>query len=306
LPERRRLEESLLPFFLKQIGTNMPTEVGYALREQNRLIVEREPAVTAVEITFERADDPLRTDCYLQGAHVPYVSVHALKMSPASADPPDRKYLDAIRAIALENDAQSVSDHLGFTRSGDRGAEMGHFALPPLTVTALDAVRRNIERIQNYFYPLHFYLENIAYLFRLDGTMSEAAFLRRVLESTGCGWLLDVTNVYANAVNFGFDARQFIAEVMPAASRLQIHLAGGFFDQQLERYIDSHSTSVPQAVWELYQEAVVLAGNRLDAVFIERDEDFPAESGWREEVRRARRIVNQVAASRSPNRELTV
>jgi hypothetical protein len=32
----------------------------------------------------------------------------------------------------------------------------------------------------------------------------------------------------------------------------------------------------------------------LDAVFIERDQNFPDEAGWREEVRTTRRIAEEV------------
>ena len=271
--------------------------IGYALREQNRAIVADEPAVNAVEITFERADDPLRTEKYLGDADFDYVSVHALKLSPGSLDPPARRYLDSIKSIALENDAASISDHLGFTRDGDHGVEMGHFSPVPCTHGALDVVCRNVDHIQHFFYPLPFYLENIAYLFRLEGTLSEADFLSRVFRRTGCGWLLDVTNVYANSVNFRFDPYQFIAQVMPSAPRVQMHLAGGFFDDKVNRYIDSHSEPIPDTVWNLYRFALQQAGDKTDAVFIERDQDFPNDAGWRNEIRQARRIAEEVTST---------
>lgn len=267
--------------------------IGYALREQNRTLVTDEPAVNAVEITFERADDPLRVEPYLGDADFDYVSVHALKLSPGSPDAPSRTYLRSIKDIALENGASSVSDHLGFTRDGNRGVEMGHFAPVPLTREALDVTCRNVERIQSYFEPLPFYLENIAYLFRLEGELTEADFIRQLLERTGCGWLLDVTNVYANALNFGFDAGEFIAAVMPAAGSVQMHLAGGEWDARLGKYFDSHSQPIPDAVWDLYRFALDRAGDKTAAVFIERDQNFPNEAGWRSEIREARRIAEQ-------------
>lgn len=271
----------------------MSPAIGYALREQNRPIVTDEPAVNAVEITFERAEDPLRTERYLADADFDYVSVHALKLSPGSPDPPRLDYLEAIRDIALENGAASISDHLGFTRDGNRGVEMGHFAPVPLTLTALDVTCRNVDRIQRFFGPLHFYLENIAYLFRLDGELEEADFISRLLERTGCGWLLDVTNVYANALNFGFDPRAFIAAVMPAAGSVQMHLAGGEWDDRLGKYFDSHSQPIPEPVWDLYRFALEQAGDKTAVVFIERDQNFPDPSGWRAEIREARRIAEQ-------------
>lgn len=271
----------------------MTPAIGYAIREQNRPILD-DPAINAAEITFERADDPLRVDRYVRDHDFDLVSVHALKLSPASPDVPNRKYLEALRAIAIENGAESVSDHLGFTRDGDDGVEMGHFAPPPWTPAALSATCRNIDHIQEFLGDTTFYLETIAYLFSFRGTLSEAEFLKGVLSRTGCGWLLDVTNVYANARNFGFNAFDFISEVMPYADRVQMHLAGGYFDDKSEMYIDSHSHAVPDDVWELYRFALWQGVGKVDAVFIERDQDFPDENGWRSEVRQARAIAEQI------------
>jgi uncharacterized protein (UPF0276 family) len=235
--------------------------IGYALREQNRRILD-EPALNGVEITFEKADDPLRVERYIGNKDFDYVSVHALKLSVASPEPPRQAYLDALAAIAEENGAAAVSDHLGFTRDRPSGVDMGHFA----------------------------------YLFGFQGTMSEAEFLTRVLERTGCGWLLDVTNVYANAQNHGYDGYEFIRELMPVAPSVQMHLAGGFFHPTAQKYIDSHSYPVPDDVWDLYRYALEQGRGKVEAVFIERDQNFPDEAGWRGEVRRARQIAEQVGA----------
>ena len=275
---------------------NHPTTtpaIGYAIREQNRPIMD-DPAINAAEITFERADDPLRVDRYIQDFDFDHVSVHALKLSVASPEPPNQTYLEALRAIAIENGASSVSDHLGFTRDGDNGVEMGHFAPPPWTEAALTATCRNIDHIQKRLGDTRFYVETIAYMFEFQGTMSEADFVSKMLKCTGCGWLLDVTNVYANATNFNFDPYDFIASVMPHAETVQIHLAGGFFDERSNMYIDSHSEPIPDAVWDLYRFSLEQGHGKVDAVFVERDQDFPDEAGWRSEIRRVREIAEQV------------
>jgi uncharacterized protein (UPF0276 family) len=272
----------------------MTPAIGYAIREQNRPILD-DPAINAAEITFERADDPLRVDKYVRDMDFDHVSVHALKLSVASPEPPGRNYLQALKAIAVENNAESISDHLGFTRDGHNGVEIGHFAPPPYTEPALNATSRNIDLIQDYFGDTRFYVENIAYLFQFEGTMSEAEFLSRVLQRTGCGWLLDVTNVYANGINFGYDAHEFIARVMPHADAVQMHLAGGFWDEKAEMYIDSHSHPIPEEVFDLYRYALQLAGERVSTVFIERDQNFPDEAGWRGEARRVREIAEEVS-----------
>ena len=269
--------------------------IGYALREENRGILD-DPAIDGVELTFERADDPLRIERYVGELNLPYVSVHALKLSPGSSDPPAKHYLEAIKSIAIENGATSISDHLGFTRGSDAGVEMGHFAPLPLTQQALDTASGNIDLICKYFAPRHFYIENIAYLFQLEGALCEADFLARLLARTGCGWLLDVTNVYANATNFGFDPYEFVDQVMPAARRVQMHLAGGFFDEKAGMYIDSHSHPLPDPVWDLYAHALRAAGKKVEAVFVERDQNYPDDTEWRREIRRVRSIAETVAA----------
>jgi len=274
----------------------MPT-IGYALREQNRPVIIDEPAINAVEVTFERADDPLRVDRYIGEIDVDHVSIHALKLSPGSPDPPAKRYLDALRAIAEENDAMSISDHLGFTRNGDNGVEMGHFAPVPLTNAALDTTSRNIDIILDAFAGFDFFIENIAYLFKLDGELTEAELLSQLLARTGCGWLLDVTNVYANATNFGFDGFEFIEQVMEKADKVQMHLAGGYWDDKVEMYIDSHSHPIPDPVWDMYRHALRVGYGKVGAVFIERDQNFPDEAGWREEVQATRRIAEEVNAA---------
>ena len=266
--------------------------IGFAIREQNRPVLD-DPAINAAEITFERADDPLRVDRYIDAHDFDYVSVHALKLSVASPEPPAQRYLESLKAIADENGATSISDHLGFTRDGNDGVEIGHFAPPPYTEAALDATCRNIDLIGQYFGDTRFYVETIAYLFQFAGTMSEAEFTRQLLQRTGCGWLLDVTNVYANGLNFQFDPYEFIADVMPAAGSVQMHLAGGYWDEPAQMYFDSHSEPIPDDVWLLYEHALNLAGNKTSAVFIERDQNFPDENGWRQEARTARRIAEE-------------
>ena len=273
----------------------MSPAIGYGVRRENRSILD-DPAIDAAEITFEHADHPLRTGRFLGGRQFSYVSVHALELSVASPERPPQRYLDQLLAVADENGAGAISDHLGFTRDRVGGVAMGHFAPPPFSQAALDAVCRNVDHIQRRAGDRPFFLETIAYLVRFRGELSEAEFLTRVLERTGCGWLLDVTNVYANAVNHGFDAYEFIRHVAPAAARVQMHLAGGYWDEEANFYFDSHSEPLSEPIWDLYGFAIDLLGDKTDAVFIERDDNYPTEEGWRSEVRRAR----QIAEAKSP------
>ena len=266
---------------------------GYALRNENRPFADY-PAWTGVEIDFKRSDHPLRTEPFLKGLDFDYVSLHTMELSVSSPDGPDPKYLDALVEAAHENGARAITDHLGFTHGVTGGAGVGHVMAPPFTIAALDATCRNIDLIQRRFGDFQFYVENLAHFFEWQGDLDEVEFMSRVLERTGCGLLLDVTNAYANERNFGASAREFMQAIVPVADRMQMHLAGGYFDEHWGRYVDSHSESIPPEVWELYQGALVLGHGKVDAVFIERDWNFPLEAGWRDEVLRARHLAKQV------------
>jgi len=269
--------------------------IGYALREQNRLVVADEASINGVEITFEQVGRRINCESYLAGTDFDYVSLHTVTLAPAGELPPSTAQLDALFEFAEANKAHAISDHLGIARPAGDTCRFDSIAW---TAENLSRVCRNIETIQDRFGTRPFYLETIAHACRMSGTMSEAEFLRGIFARTGCGWLLDVANIYANALNFRFDPYAFIAEVVPSVSRIQLHLAGGYYDEDSDRYVDSHSHAVPDPVWDLYRFALRQTEGKLDAIFIERDQNFPDEAGWRAEIRKARRLAELIVLPR--------
>jgi hypothetical protein len=73
---------------------------------------------------------------------------------------------------------------------------------------------------------------------------------------------------------------------MPHAAVVQMHLAGGVFDEKTEMYMDTHSEPIPDPVWDLYRFSLEQGRGKVKAIFIERDQNFPDATGWRSEVRR--------------------
>lgn len=277
----------------------MVPATGFAMRTENRPLAG-EPAWNAVEIDYRRANHPLLVEPYLDGMSFSYVSLHCLELSIASPEPPPLALIETLRRVADANGARAVTDHLGFTHGRAQGARVGHVIAPPMTVAALDATCRNIERLQRRLRPYDFFVENLAHFFQFRGELDEGEFMRRMLERTGCGLLLDITNAYANEVNFGGSAREFLESVLPAAPRLQVHLAGGFFHAGMARYVDSHSEPIPEPVWHLFRDALQLGDGKFEAIFVERDWNFPQETGWREELRRVRARTEPAALEVSP------
>ena len=96
-------------------------------------------------------------------------------------------------------------------------------------------------------------LEPIAALFDWpDDEFAEPEFLTALLDRTGALLLLDVANVYANAVNRGTDPEALLDRIPLEPRWRYVHVAGG-----AERpadpgvYHDTHTDPVPDAVLAL-------------------------------------------------------
>jgi uncharacterized protein (UPF0276 family) len=209
---------------------------------------------------------------------------HGLDLSLGSADGIDAAYLERFAALVQRVGAPWWSEHVAFTRAGD--VRIGHLAPLPFTEEALDVVARNLETVRRRIGDLPCALENIAAPFVLPGAaMSEAEFLGRLVERTGCGLLLDVENASANAVNFGGDAEAFF-DALPAAAVVQLHVAGGEWIDG--NYVDSHARAIAEGVWDLVESAC--RRFPVKAIVVERDERLPPFAELLAEIERARTI----------------
>lgn len=208
---------------------------------------------------------------------------HALDLSLGSAEGLDPAYVNRLARLVNRLNPPWWSEHLSLTRSG--GVEIGHLSPLPFTREAIDAVCRNVEAIRRRIAaPL--ILENITCPFLLPGAeLTEAEFLTEVTERTGCGLLLDITNLHINAVNHGYDAWEALAQ-LPLERVVQLHFVGGH--QEGDVLIDSHSGPASPEVWAL-MEAVV-ARTPVKGIILERDEELPPFSELEAEVSRAREL----------------
>ncbi len=195
---------------------------------------------------------------------------HAIGLSLGSAEPPCPRRLAELARLARLVGAPVVSEHLSFVRAG--GLESGHLLPLPLTRACLEVVVANVRSAAEAL-PVPLALENVATLFDWPGAeMSEADFLRAVLERTDTLLLLDVENVYANARNRGTDPVAFLDQ-LPLERIAYVHVAGGADHQGT--YHDTHAQRTPRPVLELLEEV----SRRVDlpGVMLERDGRFPGE-----------------------------
>ncbi|HXZ48068.1 MAG TPA: DUF692 domain-containing protein [Usitatibacter sp.] len=196
------------------------------------------------------------------------MAMHGVSLSIGGTDPLDEDYLRAVEALAARVQPAWISDHLCWTGIG--GTNL-HDLLPvPFTREALAHVAGRVGRVQERLRrPL--VLENVSSYVRYAGDeMAEWEFLAALVARSGCELLLDVNNVYVNAVNHGFDPRAFL-EGLPTGAVRQIHLAG--HADNGDHLVDTHDAPVCEAVWDLYGQAVA----RFGAVpaMIERDDRIP-------------------------------
>ncbi len=221
-------------------------------------------------------------------AHFPIIP-HAINLSLGSAEGVDKDYLHKLAALIKQINPPWWSEHICFTKAGR--VDIGHLSPLPYTKEAVEVLSRNIKEVRRCI-DVPLILENIAYLVKLPGAeMTEAQFLAEVLEHSDCGLLLDITNLYTNAINYGDNIRDFLKE-LPTERIVQLHFVGGHWQDDI--LIDSHSQSTPMEIWKLMEE--VLANTPVKGIVLERDENLPAFSELLGELQKAKEIgrMNQI------------
>jgi len=214
------------------------------------------------------------------------LSLHGVGLSIGSADADSDdaadRHLKKLARLVARFEPDLVSEHLCW------GAIAGtHFndLLPvPYTNEALTRIASRVSRVQD-FLKRPILVENVsAYIAFNDSAMRETAFLAVLSERTGCGILLDINNLYVNAVNFGFDAAACLDDLPPDAIG-EIHLAGHLVTDQC--LIDDHGSRVAPAVWSLYRDACLRFGAK--PTLIEWDTDVPELEVLLDEAAHARK-----------------
>src|SRR5262249_48325325 len=115
-------------------------------------------------------------------------------------------------------------------------------------------------------------------------------FLREVARKTGCGLLLDVSNVEVSAVNHGFDASAYI-DAFPTEYVGEVHLAGYAGDRDAAGaplLIDDHGQKVSEKVWALYRRLLARGGTA--PTLIEWDNNVPSFPILAKEAAQARSL----------------
>ena len=248
-----------------------PKGVGIGLRAPHYgAFLDADPAVPWLEVHSENYFGDGGFDLHvLDAVRQRYpVSLHGVGLALGSVDGLSGRHVEHLARLVERIEPALVSEHVCWGRAGDR-----HFndLLPmPYTREALALMVERVDALQNRL-GRRILVENVSsYLAYAHDELSEVEFLVELARRSGCGLLLDVNNLYVNAVNHGFDPQAFIT-ALPLERVMQIHLAGHEWVHDV--IIDTHGAAMLDAVLDLY--AFTLARTGPVTTLVEWDNAIP-------------------------------
>lgn len=269
-------------------ASELPRRCGVGLKPCHyRTILETLPDIGFFEVHAENymgAGGPPHR--YLTAIRERYpLSIHGVGLSLGGAEALNEAHLARLANLVERYRPQAVSEHLAW--SAHAGAFLDDLLPIPYTRETLALVCDHIDQVQAALRrPM--LLENPAtYLGFAEGDYDEPEFICEVLRRTGCGLLLDVSNVHVSCTNHARDPRDYLQR-LPLDRVGEIHLAGFATREDAQGrplLIDSHDRAVDEAVWTLFGDVLRLTGPA--PTLIERDADIPAWDDLAAEARRA-------------------
>ena len=201
---------------------------------------------------------------------------HGLSLSIGSPEPLDINFIKELKVFFKQHNIKAYSEHLSYC-SGK-----GHmYDLMPIPFSEESAcyVAERIRTVQDIL-EMPIAMENVSYYAAPAQQISELDFTNLVLEEADCELLLDVNNIYVNAINHGYSATEFL-KGLPSKRIRYGHIAGHFNEAE-DLIVDTHGADVIDPVWQLLREAYQIHGGF--PTLLERDFNIPAMSELLDEV----------------------
>ncbi len=279
-----------------RIAETIPASAGIGLRAQHyQEIIESRPNIGWLEVHSENyfgdGGAPL---LFLEQLRRYYpISLHGVGLSLGSVDPLNMGHLQKLKSLITRYQPGLVSEHLCWSSVG--GRYLNDLLPLPYTEEALAHVAARIIQTQDYL-KRQILVENVSsYVQYRHSTVPEWEFVAEVARRSGCGILLDINNIYVNAMNQNFDPLTYL-HAIPEEPVQELHLAGFAVnrDDVGEILIDHHGAPVAEPVWALYHEALRRFGPT--PTLIEWDADIPPLPILLAEARHAHALLEQTCA----------
>lgn len=218
---------------------------------------------------------------------------HGLSLSIGSPAPLDTHFILQIKAFLDSHGISTYTEHLSYC--SDEGHLYDLFPIP-FTGEAVRHVAARVRQVQDTL-ERRIALENISYYAAPGQELSEIDFINGVITEADCDLLLDLNNIYVNAINHRYDPYDFLAG-LPGGRIRYGHIAGHHVEAEDLR-IDTHGAGVIDPVWALLEAAYDRFG--VFPTLLERDFDIPPLPRLVAEVRRiasAQARATQIARAR--------
>ena len=186
------------------------------------------------------------------------IALHSTGLSIGAHHPSDQDHLTRLQRLIDRHRPSLFSVPLAW--STHEGTHLTAELPLPYNSESLTCVCRNVEQVQRGL-GMQVLLENPAsYLFLDETVMREGAFLRAVVERTGCGLVLDIANVFVSAINLGCEPMDLV-DSFPIDDVKLLHLAGFSEDDDGARLlVVDHAVPVPQSIWAIYRRILGRTG----------------------------------------------
>ncbi len=221
------------------------------------------------------------------------LSLHGVGLSIGGEAMLDREHLRRLRRLCDRHQPDSFSEHLAWSSHDDMFL---NDLLPlPYTEATLRRVIAHVEQTQDAL-GRRILLENPAtYLQFAASTIPETEFLAEIASRTGCGLLLDITNVLVACRNRQEDPVAYLAR-FPLQQVGEIHLAGHHTTEDRQGaalLIDDHGSRIDAETWRLYETLLARTGAR--PTLVEWDTDVPDWAVLLDEAQKAQRLLDRAA-----------
>lgn len=263
------------------------SEVGIGLRSLHyEYIINNKPDISWLEVLSDNYLMPGGLPLfYLEKIRQDYpVTLHGVGMSLGSSDALNFDYLTRLKSLINKIQPTFVSDHLSWISVNN------HYLNDLIPLPYTDEIKTHlVEKISQVqeFLGQRILIENpSSYISFNHSTMTEAEFIKDLLNEADCYFLLDVNNLYVSAINQNFDAINYLNQI-PINRVKQIHLAG--YEDKQNYLFDTHGYPIHKPVWDLYE--ITLKRFGLIPTLIEWDTNIPDFEVLMKEANKARNYL---------------
>jgi uncharacterized protein (UPF0276 family) len=189
--------------------------------------------------------------------------IHSVGTPVGGTVAPEAEQLELLRQMVEQFDAPWASDHLSYNQTPEFAT--GFFLPPRQTPAGVATVTAAIGTLQRGLGVPIAVETGVNYLRRRSDELPDGVFVAEVVRTADCGLLLDMHNVFANALNGRQPVDEFLGEI-PLERVWEMHLAGGM---ELDGFwLDAHSGAIPDPLFALCESLVPRLPN-LSAIIFE-------------------------------------